>query len=222
LEVDFPNGKEQSAAVKKQNEALSKAFAIQAFPTLMLCDAKGRPYAEAGFPEEMSPASMQKELAAAQKMKVMRDGFFSKAADAKGVDKALLLVKGLEVVPPATVSSAYGEMVDEIAKLDPDDKTGFVKKAQADKAINELEAGFGELMEANKPAEAVKYIDAFLKEQKPQGEAKQKALMFKLFGLATDEKFDDAVKIADEIIKIDAETETAAMVKQIKRQLKDQ
>ena len=104
--MDFPNGKEQSAELKKQNETLSKAFAIQAFPTLMLCDSDGRPYAEAGFPEEMTPASMQKVLESAVKSKLARDGAFAKAEQAEGVAKAKLLVEALSLVPAASVATA--------------------------------------------------------------------------------------------------------------------
>jgi hypothetical protein len=222
LEVDFPNGKPQSAEVKKQNAALSKAFAIQAFPTLMLCDSEGRPYAEAGFPDEMTPASMQLVLDTEMKAKAARDAAFAKAGKAEGVAKAKLLVEALSLVPPASIASAYSSTIDEIAKADPEDETGFVKKARADKALSELEAKFGELMEAEKVDAAIGLVDAFVKDTGPAGEAKQKALMFKVFGLATKEDFEAAVKIADEIVKIDDSTETAGMVKQIKRQLENQ
>ena len=162
--MDFPNGKEQSAELKKQNETLWKAFAIQAFPTLMLCDSDGRPYAEAGFPEEMTPASMQKVLESAVKSKLARDGAFAKAEQAEGVAKAKLLVEALSLVPAASVATAYGSTVDEIAKADPEDKTGFVKKARTEKALADLESGFGELMQAEKIDDAIKLIDAFIKE----------------------------------------------------------
>jgi hypothetical protein len=220
--VDFPNGKEQSAELKKQNEALSEAFAIQAFPTLMLCDSDGRPYAEAGFPEEMTPASMQTVLESAMKSKLVRDEAFAKAEKAEGVAKAKLLVEALTLVPAASVASAYSSTVDEIAKADPEDETGFVKKARTEKLLAELESGFGELMQAEKVDDAIKLIDTFIKDSSPDGEAKQKALMFKVFGLATKEQFEAAMGIADEIVKIDGSTETAGMAKQIKRQLENQ
>jgi hypothetical protein len=222
LEVDFPNNKEQSDKVKQQNEKLSKAFRVQAFPTLMLCDAEGRPYAEAGFPDEMEPESMLKVLDEQKEVRVQRDAAFAKAEKAVGVEKAKLLLGALGLVPAATVPSAYGKTIDEIAKLYPDDKAGFVKKAKVQQALAGLEAKFAELMGAEKPDEAIKCIDSFVAEHKPEGEAKQKALLFKVFGLASKENFKDAIQVADEIVKIDDKTETAAMVKQIKQQLENQ
>ena len=208
--------------MKKQNDALQKAFSIQAFPTLMLCDSDGRPYSEAGFPDEMTPKGMQATLDKARKVKAERDALFAKAAEAEGTAKAELLVKALGVVPQAAVPSAYSKTVDQIAKLDPEDKSGFVKKVRTQQALANLESGFGDLMEAEKIDEAVKYIDDFIAEHKPEGESKQKALLFKVFGLASKENYDDAIKVADEIIKIDGRTQTAAMVSQIKRQLQNQ
>ncbi|MFI0348807.1 MAG: thioredoxin fold domain-containing protein, partial [Chthoniobacterales bacterium] len=40
--VDFPQGKEQSAAVKNQNEELQAKYHIEGFPTLILLDSKGQ------------------------------------------------------------------------------------------------------------------------------------------------------------------------------------
>ena len=42
VEVDFPNEKPQTAAVRKQNKALAEKFGIQAFPTILLLDAGGK------------------------------------------------------------------------------------------------------------------------------------------------------------------------------------
>ena len=222
LEIDFPNGKKQSDTVKAQNAELQKAFSIQAFPTLMLCDSGGRPYAEAGFPDEMNPASMLKLLDSQLELKSARDAAFAKAEKATGLEKAKLLIAALELVPETCVSSAYGETIDEIAKLDPEDTTGFVRKARAEKAFAELESEFGELMGKEQIDAAIGLVDSFLKEKKPSGEAKQKAMLFKVFGLATKEDFGKAVEVTDELIKIDDSTETAGMAKQVKRQLENQ
>ena len=40
--IDFPQGKEQSAAVKNQNEELQSKYHVEGFPTLILLDPKGQ------------------------------------------------------------------------------------------------------------------------------------------------------------------------------------
>jgi len=42
VELDFPRGKAQSDALKKQNEELAEKFGVQGFPTLVLLDPLGR------------------------------------------------------------------------------------------------------------------------------------------------------------------------------------
>lgn len=42
LEADFPQGKEQSADVRRQNEGLQEKFGVEGYPTLLLIDKDGR------------------------------------------------------------------------------------------------------------------------------------------------------------------------------------
>jgi protein disulfide-isomerase len=56
VELDYPQGKEQSAEVKAQNEKLSKQYGVEGFPTLVLLNSKGKEIARnvgylAGGPE---------------------------------------------------------------------------------------------------------------------------------------------------------------------------
>ena len=47
--ADFPSKKEQSAALKQQNKALSTTYAIRGFPTVLLLDATGKELARTGY-----------------------------------------------------------------------------------------------------------------------------------------------------------------------------
>lgn len=42
VEVDFPNNKKQTEAVKKQNEDLQKRYNVEGFPTFVLVDGEGK------------------------------------------------------------------------------------------------------------------------------------------------------------------------------------
>lgn len=197
-------------------------FKVEGFPTLMLCDSQGRPYAESGFPADMSPADMLQQLEKASAAKSKRDAAFAKAEDATGLERAKLLIAALETVPQSTVMGAYGKTIDEIAKLDPDDTTGFVKKAQSERAVSELEEGFAALMEEGKFEEAAKHVDKFLDKHPLEGEPKQKALLFKLYAHANAERFKEAVAIADQLIAIDKDSKTAQMAKLVKGQVEQE
>lgn len=49
VEIDFPRKKEQSAALKQQNEALVQKYGVRGFPTILLLDAKGEVIAKTGY-----------------------------------------------------------------------------------------------------------------------------------------------------------------------------
>jgi protein disulfide-isomerase len=49
FQADFPQAKEQAAAVKEQNEALAKKYGVRGFPTVLLLDAKGNVIATTGY-----------------------------------------------------------------------------------------------------------------------------------------------------------------------------
>ena len=51
LEVDFPQQKPQSDAVKQQNEALQKKYAIEGFPTVVVLSPEGKVLGKLGYEE---------------------------------------------------------------------------------------------------------------------------------------------------------------------------
>lgn len=51
LEVDFPQNKPQSAAEKKENQALAEKYSIEGFPTILILDASGKQLGKLGYME---------------------------------------------------------------------------------------------------------------------------------------------------------------------------
>ena len=49
VEVDFPKQKEQSAALKAQNQELQTKYRIQGYPTVLFLDAKGKELGKSGY-----------------------------------------------------------------------------------------------------------------------------------------------------------------------------
>jgi protein disulfide-isomerase len=49
LELDFPQAKAQTPAVKAQNEALQQEFQIQGYPTIVITDAQGKELGRLGY-----------------------------------------------------------------------------------------------------------------------------------------------------------------------------
>ncbi|MDQ2824463.1 MAG: thioredoxin family protein [Verrucomicrobiota bacterium] len=51
LEIDFPRTKEQSVALKKQNEELAGEYQVQGFPTIIVLNGEGKKVGELGYME---------------------------------------------------------------------------------------------------------------------------------------------------------------------------
>jgi len=49
VKLDFPRSKPQSAAEKKQNEALAQKFGIEGYPTIIVLDPKGKQLGSLGY-----------------------------------------------------------------------------------------------------------------------------------------------------------------------------
>lgn len=61
VEVDFPQHKEQSGALKKQNESLQEKYQVDVYPTIILVDADGRELGRTGYMEG-GPKTFVREL----------------------------------------------------------------------------------------------------------------------------------------------------------------
>jgi len=66
LELDYPQGKPQTAAVKKQNAELAKKFNVEGYPTLVLLNSKGKEIARHEGYLEGGPAAFIKWADAAK------------------------------------------------------------------------------------------------------------------------------------------------------------
>jgi protein disulfide-isomerase len=49
VELDFPRGKEQSAELKAQNEALAEKYGIRGFPTIVILSPEGKLIEKTGY-----------------------------------------------------------------------------------------------------------------------------------------------------------------------------
>lgn len=125
VELDYPRDKSKlSEETQTQNAALLQQFSVQGYPTILLADAQGRPYAQTGYQAGGAEAYV-KHLDELQQVRVKRDAAWKKAAGGSGAGKAKLLAEGLQAMDPDLAAAHYKSVIDEITKLDPADTTGF-------------------------------------------------------------------------------------------------
>jgi thioredoxin-related protein len=171
VKVDFPRKKPTRAG----NEILQREFRVIGFPTIVLTDAKGRAYARTGY----HPGGVEKflkQLDELRKQKAARDDLFAKAEKAEGLEKAKLLDKALSDLDAADVLTGYNDEVEQILKLDAEDKGGLRSKYRVKNGVLEIEKT---LFETRDLKAAVTKIDALVKDLKPESETKQYVLYLK-------------------------------------------
>lgn len=222
VEIDFPHDDSKlSEATKKQNAELQEKLGIEGFPTILLCDAGGRPFAKTGY-EAGGPEKYLENLETLLKSKAKRDEAFAAAAKAEGVEKARKLVAALKAleIPDTAISGGYADLVPQIKAADPKDETGFMKEIESKEKL----AKFGE--ELNKFGEsqdftgALAYVDKVLKEDGFAGEAKQQITATKAVIYVQLKKFDEALKAIDDAKAIDPDSEIGQQMDGFKERLK--
>jgi S1-C subfamily serine protease len=176
--LDFPRGKEAQAKVQDaaRNARLEKQFGVEGFPTLILADAQGRPYAVTGY-HEFGPEEYSAHLLKLQEIRIRRDTLLAAVGDARGAGQLAAARKALAFLFEADslagehvdLLGQYGDLLDEWARLagahDPKNERGdaehfFLARLQA-----ELRQGRSDPKELDA---AVRRLDEWLAGNKPR------------------------------------------------------
>ena len=107
MEADFPRDKSKvTPEVAAQNRKLADNFEIRGYPTIILLDAQGRPYARMGY-QPGGPSKYLESLQQAQAVRQKRDSAWKKAESLQGVEKAKCLAEGLAWLEEDIVGMNY-------------------------------------------------------------------------------------------------------------------
>lgn len=214
VSLDFPRKVELPQEEKKQNDALRDLFQVSGFPTVVLCDQQGRPYARTGYQRNGAEAYV-KHLGQLQEKKQHRDAAFEEAKSLEGTDKARALEKALSSVPRKHLKS-YQKELDAIAKADPKDASGFMARWKVEEVSAGLRTLVNPLFRDRKLDQALVVVDDYVQKHQLEGEAKQTAMLYKLQVLYIQKKYEQAGKLADEIIAINDANRPARYARMIK------
>lgn len=234
VELDFPHKKELDAKLKEQNKALQEQMKVQGFPTIMLCDATGKPYAKTGYAPG-GPEKYVESLDKLQAVRMKRDEAFAAAGKATDdAEKAKFLVEGLKAMDEEIVENNYADVVEKVGQLDKEDKSGFVKarkeaaakKEAAEKAQGAIQEFFGSkiqpLMQAKEFDKALAEVKTYIKEN-PDTPEEIKIGMLMNIGLAgpmTKGDADGAMAVVDEVVKAYPDSEIAKNADKVKASIK--
>jgi thioredoxin-related protein len=221
VELDFPQRKQLDEATQKQNQALQVKFRIKGYPTVLLTDSDGKPYAQTGY-QEGGAQEYLKLLAKLREKHALRDAELAKAKTKKGIERAKSLAAALDMVDKG-LRRHYVEVLDEIVALDSEGKAGLkpvIEKERAMQLLSEkvdaLEKPYGEKLGKRDFKGATAVVDEFMAAHKPEGEPLQKLLFFKSIAAANAGDFVAATKLADDALAAAPEGEMAGPLEQIR------
>ncbi|MDC1406006.1 thioredoxin family protein [Akkermansiaceae bacterium] len=218
VELDFPQDKSKlDEATQKKNEMLQKKYSIQGFPTILLLDDQGRPYAQTGY-QAGGPEKYLTHLDGLLAVKTKRDEALKAAEKLEGPAKAKSLVEALKLLPEGQLSH-YSEIIQQIAILDPKDESGFVAEQKLKEAADTLGKKYMTALRAGKNNEAIAMVDELIADFQITGEKKQSMLGMKMNPLLAGRKFDEAAKLLDEIVVIAPESQVGKFANDFKPKL---
>lgn len=123
--LDYPQDKSgQSEEVQAQNARLKELYAISGYPTVILADADGRPFAKTGYKEGGASAYL-KHLDTLEATKLRFDKALVRAESEAGVVRARRLDEALAMIPGAYLAAFYGDLMRDVIDSDPDDEAGL-------------------------------------------------------------------------------------------------
>jgi thioredoxin-related protein len=221
VELDYPNDKSKlSEATVKQNEQLGEKYAVQGYPTILLCDAEGRPYASTGY-QPGGPEKYVEHLSGLKGAKAKRDEAFAAAGKAEGVEKAKALVSALEAMglEDAMVANFYGDIASQITAADPKDETGFAKKAGDKKRLADFQEKLQEFGSKKDHDGALALVAEALKEGGFDKDTTEQMMLTRAVILTEQKKFDEALKAVDEAKAAHPESQMGEQIDAFRKQI---
>lgn len=218
--LDYPRDKSKiPAEVQAQNERLQVKYGIKGYPTVILADAQGRPYAKTGYLEG-GPEAYLKHLAELRQKGAELTKNLKQAAspDLKPLEKLRLLDRAVDGMDMSLLVEFYGDVLDQIMALDKDNKAGVKEKYELRVRVAQAEKASA----SRDTAKAIELYEAIIRDFQPSGEQAQ-ALYLSLseahFGAR---QMDKAKANLEKALQAAPESQNASMIRMVmKRHFSD-
>lgn len=203
VELDYPKDKSRvTEAVAKQNEELLKKYPIKGYPSILLCDPDGKPFALTAY-QPGGPEAYLKHLEELQARKVTRDKGLAEAEEKNGVEKAKLLLATLDglQLQPEMIRNSYGDVCGKIKAADPADETGFAKREASALAFTGYMTKLMELRSKQDLEGVAKLVEETLANPLVKGDVRIQVYGHYAGTLAYAGKKDEAIAVLQKAIK---------------------
>lgn len=205
VEADFPQNQQgQPEAIDPQHEELANQYDFQGFPTIMLFDSQGRPFAQTGY-QPGGPDAYTAHLEEFRMARVDRDTAFAAAEKLKGAERASKLDEALSNLPSDLLFPAYEPVVKEIIKLDSDDKaqvgSQYKDRLAQHQFMTRIQAIEKRIPDAENPDEILAEIASVAKEFGDDPRRAFITTMFQISVLNYYDRIDEVLAVAAEALK---------------------
>ena len=219
VRLDFPKEKQQPDALKAQNQVLMGNYRVQGFPTVMLTDDTGRPYAVNGY-QAVSAAEYATVLKAMIAVRARRDEKFEAAKTAQGLERAQLLADGIPPLPGNLAAWFYRPELEALISNDLQNKTG--KAVHYQRLINDVDYSrtMAQLSRNVEWSKMLSLTDDYIRGNQLKGEELQHAMLNKIGVLQNQGKMRQMAQTLLEIVAIDPKSTTGMKAQGILDQLR--
>jgi thiol-disulfide isomerase/thioredoxin len=191
VDIDDLARKPMPAGRKERYRKLQGRYGIEAFPSVVLATADGRPYARTTYhPSITTPTAYWEHLQPLRRRGAVLRSALEKASKLEGPARAAALTDGLAEVPADFVLRFYDDRVQELRRLDPADSTGYLVFLDGRKALAALQA---KVEKGGLPALDLTALDTLIKERHLRGETLQDALLLRALAQAKARRPQDAL-----------------------------
>jgi thiol-disulfide isomerase/thioredoxin len=177
LDIDILHRTPLPGDRKKRYEGLQKRYGIEIFPSLLLATPDGKPYARATYvPSVTTPDAYWDLLQPLRQRGRELRAALAKAGRAKGAARADALAEGLAAVPADFVPRFWDDTLQELRRIDPADRTGYLAYIDGRRALSALQRA---VEDKGLDAVSTADVDAVIAAHKPRGETLQDALLLR-------------------------------------------
>ncbi len=212
VNLDFPKKKKLPDALKKQNQQLKNKYDVTGFPTILLTDSAGEPYAQLGY-RKGGPQKYLDYLDLMRSGKTKWETVFTQASSAQGLEKARLYDRGLELKKKNGFTKGNQKIIDEIKALDKDNAAGLKYKYEIPEKMALIEKELNTKRDLDK---ALQDLSGIISDYNPDSKIKQDIYMFQAAINIKGKKDNKAgLEALNQALKIAPDTEIGKRIPQI-------
>jgi len=221
VKLDFPKDKsDMTEGTITQNEKLQAEYMVQGFPSILLTDEKGRPFAKTGY-QQGGPESYLASLDTLLGIRKDRDSALKISGEQEGDLKAeadLGVLKVLQI-DDALITKFYSDQIEHIKEVEHAEGMEFIQQLENTEKFADFQRELQQMGTLGDHAAALKFVESTLEADTFSGERKQQIFVIKGIILAELGQFDESLMTIDLAKAIAPESEITGRIDQMKDQI---